>query len=115
MQRVQEEVQHALSSILLFEVDEPLFEKLTVTRVLVTKDLSMARVYYDTRGTMEERGEIQKALERLRFTVRRVLATKISIKKLPDLEFFYDETGEEISKVEALLAAIGSEKTDKKA
>ena len=106
LKRIQEQIQHAVSSILLLEVTDPLLSSVTVTRVLATKDLSTARVYYDTLGGEKERTAIQQGLIRARGFIRKQLAQRLRVKSVPELEFFYDETREEISRVEELFSKL---------
>ncbi len=106
IKRIQEEIQHAVSSILLLEVTDPLLRTVTVTRALVTKDLSLARIYYDAPGGDQEKIKVQEALLRARGFIRKQLAQRLRVKAMPELEFFYDETREEISRVEELFSKL---------
>lgn len=107
LKRIQEEIQHVVSALILFDMTDPEIKGVTVTRVLVTKDLGLARIYYETIATKkEEKSSIHKALNRARGFVRKQLASKLSIKMMPEIEFFYDETKEEVSRVEELFSKI---------
>lgn len=106
LERIQEELRQAVSNILLFEITDPLVKGVTVTRALVTKDLSLARVYYDLEAKGAERAAVQKGLDRARGFVRRQLASKVSFKTMPQIEFFFDETREEIDRVDELLSKL---------
>lgn len=106
IERIQEEVQHAVSSILLFEMTDPLIQGLTVTRVVVTKDVGTARVYYDTSVSKEKRPALQQALDRASGFVRRQLASKVTFKTVPEIQFFYDDTSEEVSRIEGLFSKL---------
>ena len=106
IERIQEEVQHLVSSVLLFEVTDPLLQRVTVTRVVVTKDVSTARIYYESAVPKSQRDELQEGLDRARGFVRRQLASRMSLKFVPEIQFFYDETTEEVSRVEGLLSKL---------
>ena len=107
IKRIQEEIQHAASSVFLFEMTDPLLQGLTITRVVVTKDVGTARIYYDTGADREKKREaVQEALDRARGFVRRQLASRLNLKSVPEIQFFYDETGEEVSRIEGLLSKI---------
>ena len=104
-ERLQEEIRQAVSSILLFEVTDPLLKGITLNRVLVTKDLGLARIYYEV-GKGSNRDIITKALEKARSFIRHQLAGRVNLRLIPAIEFFYDETSEEISRVEGLLKKL---------
>jgi ribosome-binding factor A len=106
LERLQEEVRHEVSSILLFEVTDPLVKGVTVTRVVVTKDLGIARIYYEAAGTAAEKQALQQGLDRAKGFIRRRLAPRLNLKAMPELEFFYDETKDEISRVDELFSKI---------
>jgi len=108
IKRVEEELQHAVSSIILFEMTDPDIKHVTVTRVMATKDMSLARIYYDIgiRTSLEEKRKICDALRRAQSFVRRQLASRMNFKKMPEIEFFYDETLEETTRVENLFSKL---------
>lgn len=106
IKRIQEEIQRAASSVLLFEMTDPTLKGITVTRVIVTKDVSTARLYYETAAPKAKREAIQQGLDRARGFVRRQLASKLNLKTVPEIQFFYDETSEEVSRIEGLLSKI---------
>lgn len=104
-ERLQEEIRHAVSSILLFEITDPSLKGITLNRVLVTKDLGLARIYYEAEKD-SNRETVAKALERAQGFIRRRLAGRVNLRLMPTIEFFYDETSEEISRVESLLKKL---------
>ncbi len=107
IKRIQEEIQHTASSVFLFEMTDPLLQGLTITRVVVTKDVGTARIYYESRAaSKKQREEIQQALDGARGFVRRQLASRLNFKTVPEVQFFYDETSEEVSRIEGLLSKI---------
>lgn len=109
-ERLQEEIRHLVSEILLYEVTDPLVHGVTVTRVLLTKDIGLARIYYNARGTAKERKSLQQGLERASSFVRRQVAPKLNLKIMPQIEFFYDETEDELSRVDLLFMDLNKSK-----
>ena len=121
--RLQEEIQHEVSSILLFEVTDPWVKGVTITHVMVTKDLGLARVYYEVPSLTsgEEKAspasekkikdslqKIQKGLNRAKGFFRKQLASRLSLRVIPEIEFFYDEQKDALARVDALFAKIGT-------
>lgn len=91
-------------TLLLLEMGNPLLAQISVTRVLLTKDLSSARIYYET--SEKDRAAVTAELNKLRGAVRKELAQRMRLRAVPKLEFFYDETNETISRVERLIDSL---------
>ena len=106
LQRLQEEVHREVSAILLFEVTDPLLRGLIITRALMTKDLSLARIYYEAPGSEKDRPLFQQGLERAKGFIRKQLSVRLPLKTIPKLEFFHDDLQEEISRVDELFSKI---------
>ena len=103
--RIQEEIKNSVRSFLLFEVEEVFVHRVTITKVIVTKDLSIARIYYQT-PELKQSKDIQEALNKLKGAVRKHLADTLSFKSLPKLEFFYDETEQELQRIDKLFSQL---------
>lgn len=104
IEKLQEEIRAVIGSLILFEVTDPLIQKIAITHVLVTKDVGLARIYYETNAPEAEKREIQESLTKAAGFFRRQLASKIRLRQVPQIHFFYDETSDEIQRVEGLFA-----------
>ncbi len=93
IKRVQEEYHHAVANILAYEIRDPRLEFASVTRVKISNDLREAVVYYsllnDDADAVEQARE---ALESARGYIKRLLASHIELKRLPDPRFVLDTT-----------------------
>ena len=76
---------------------------MTVSRVKVTPDLSLARVYWTILGDDDERKKTTKALQRAASFVRRVLAGRVTLRRVPEVVFQYDEGLAAHQRVEEIL------------
>lgn len=108
VKRIEEEIRHHVSSLLIFEMTDPDLKGVTVTRAMVTKDLSLARIYYNlaVNTPKETRARVELALRRSCGYVRRQLAGHLDMRIVPKIEFFYDETEEEAARVERLFSKL---------
>ncbi len=88
------------------EVHDPGIGFLTITRVLVSPDLQLARVYYTTLGSEQERQATAKALHRASAFLRRQVGQRLRLRRVPVLEFFFDKSVENQERVERLLHEI---------
>lgn len=105
-EKVADAIRCELSSILLFEVQDARLSGMTLTRVMMTKDLSVARVYFEKEGTSGDKDEVLEVLKEMKSLLRRHLAHKVKLKFIPDLEFFYDETGDLVKRIEHLMEGV---------
>ncbi len=109
IERVAEQIREEVSQILATEVADPGVGLVTVTRVKVTPDLSLARVYWTIMGTMAERKETQKALARAAAYVRHLLSTRVNLRHSPEVVFTYDQSVAAQDRVEQILQELKQE------
>src|ERR687895_387532 len=107
--RVGEQIREELSELLTREVKDPGIGLITVTHVKVSADLQVARAYWTTMGDEKSRKETAKALERATPFLRRQIAGRLRLKRVPELAFQFDETIERQERIEALLQQIHAE------
>lgn len=99
-----------ITQLLAREVHDPGIGFLTVTHVKVTPDLQVARVYYTTLGDVKARRDSQRALQRASPFLRRHIARRLRLKRVPELEFFFDEAVERGDRVEQILQEISAQR-----
>ena len=76
---------------------------LTIASVEVSRDLSVAKVYFSLFDP-EERQETQDALGRASGFLRRQLARQMNTRSVPQLRFHYDDSAERGAHMSALIA-----------
>jgi ribosome-binding factor A len=110
--RVGDQIRVEISDLLAREVHDPGIGFLTVTDVKVTPDLQQARVYYTTMGDDKARRESRRALERATPFLRRQLGRRLRLRRIPELQFFFDESIERQDRIERILQEIQAERTE---
>jgi len=113
--RVGEQIRNDIAELLTFHVRDPGIGFITITQVKVTPDLQQARVYYTTLGDEKARRETQRGLERARPMMRRCLAQRMRLKRVPELQFFFDEAIERQDRIERILLELQSERAERDA
>ena len=110
-ERVGELFREELSDILLREVHDPRLSPLiSFTRVWVSPDLSLARVYFSVLGSDEDRKQTLAALTAASGYLRRLLSQRVkNIRRMPDLSFHIDESMEQAAHIMDLLTDISHE------
>lgn len=102
-ERVAEAIREAIAGILATEVKDPRVGFVTVTRVELTSDLEMARVFVGVLADEAGRKETMKALGKAVGFVRRALGRRVQMRLLPDLVFEYDKGLDAAERVARLL------------
>lgn len=128
MQRVADQIQRELASLIQMEVSDPRVGMVSVTAVSVSRDLAHAKVYVTVlnsltddpelnSSTLSEPGELDKlevqenidALNKAAGYLRSLLAKRLSTRSVPKLRFYYDgsiERGQQLSSlIDSALAA----------
>jgi len=107
--RVAEQIRIELTQLLAREVHDPGIGFITLTKVTVTPDLQLARVYYTSLGDEKAQKETGKALHRASPFLRRQVAQRIRLRRVPELEFFYDKSVAQYDRVEQILQELKAE------
>ena len=90
-ERVAKIIERELSTILLMEAKNNLLKYVSITKVVATKDLSLATVWFTIRGDESEKKATIEALESAKGFLRSELARRVKARKMPELIFKYDE------------------------
>ena len=106
--RVADQLRAEIADLVARELHDPGIGFLTITHVKVTPDLQTARVYYTTLGDPKARRETARALERATPFLRRHIGRRLRVKRVPELEFFFDETVERGDRIERILQEISA-------
>jgi ribosome-binding factor A len=108
--RVGEQIRDELSSLLgRGVVHDPGIGFITLTRVKVSADLQMARVFYTSLGDAAARRETAKALVRATPFLRRQIARVLSLRRVPELDFKFDESIAHQDRIEQILRDLHEE------
>jgi ribosome-binding factor A len=113
--RVAEQVRQALGELLAREVHDPGVGFVTLTRVKVSPDLQLARVYYTLMGDERARADSQRALERVTPFLRRQLGGRLRLRRVPELRFIFDQSVEHQDRIERILLDLQAEREARKA
>jgi len=105
--RVGEQIREELSEILSRgEVHDPGIGFITLTRVQVTADLQLARVFYTSLGDEKARKETARALDRANGFFRRQIGSRLRLRRVPELEFRFDQSIANQDRIEQILHEI---------
>jgi ribosome-binding factor A len=113
--RVGEEIRDALSSLLSRgAVHDPGIGFITLTRVQVSPDLQQARVFYTSLGDPKARQDTARALGRATPFLRRQIGSVLRLRRVPELDFRFDESIANQDRIEQILRDLHAEDDKKK-
>jgi len=104
-QRVGNEIRNILIGV-VDGIRDPRVGLATVTDVVLTPDLKLAKVYVSISGTDREKQEALRALEHACGYIRRELAVELLMRRIPDLQFYLDNTLEEGNRIDQILSEL---------
>ena len=107
--RVADQIRGELGDLLAREVHDPGLGFVTITRVQVSADLQPARVFYTALGDERARRNSERALHRAAPFLRRQIGSRLRLKRVPELQFLYDESIAGQDRIEQLLNEIHAE------
>ena len=114
--RVGEEIRDELSALLARgAVHDPGIGFITLTRVKVSADLQMARVFYTSLGDDKARRETAKALTRATPFLRRQIGSILRLRRVPELAFQFDQSIEQQDRIEQILRDLHQEEAQRSA
>jgi ribosome-binding factor A len=102
--RVGDQIRQELSEMLTRgDIHDPGIGFITLTRVTVTADLQLARIYYTTLGDEKARKETSKALDRATPYMRRQVGGRLRLRRVPEFEFRFDRSVEHQDRIEQII------------
>lgn len=104
--RVAERLRAELSDLLLRgRLRDPGAKNVLISDVKVTDDLSQARIYLRTLEEADSRRQdrVVAAFERAAGFLRKELAPKLKLRRVPELRFFWDDLIDRAMRIEAIL------------
>jgi ribosome-binding factor A len=104
--RVSSLIREGLSDILRKSIRDPRLAMATITKVKMSPDLKLARIYFTIHGGIEKSEIATKGFNSARGYIKRSLARKLKLRYMPELEFFYDDSFDYGSHIDQLLKRI---------
>jgi ribosome-binding factor A len=114
--RVGDQIREELSGMLARgEIHDRDVGFITLTRVKMSPDLQLARVYYTMMGDAAARLKTERALDRATPFVRRQIGHRVQLRRVPVIEFRFDESVAHQDRVEQILRDLKEEEAQRSA
>lgn len=111
--RIAEQIRRELSILVREQVKDPRVTDFSITEVIVSKDLSNAKIYYSPFSGHPDVDGLQAGLQSSAAFMRKALGKHLHMRSIPQLSFVYDDTEERSARMEALLAGNHSSDQNK--
>lgn len=108
-ERMALQIRRELAELIPREIKNPCVQEaalLTVTHVYVSDDFSFARVLISVLDRPAE--PVVSALNKAAGFLRGILGRRLCVRRVPELNFFVDDTEEKVSHIEDLLREVGA-------
>ena len=105
-EKVGDQVREEISQILLRELQDPRIGFVTITKVALSDDLRIAKVYYSVFGGEQEKEESYQGLESAKGYIKRELGRRVRLKYMPEITFIFDDSLEYGEHIEELLQGV---------
>ena len=114
-ERVQEAVRRVVSEVLQRELRDPRIAGfITITKVEVTSDLRLAKIFYSVLGDEKKKKLISKGLKSAKNFVKKHVGNELNLRYTPDIMFKVDKKLEYSARIDKVLYKIRKEEKDEK-
>ena len=105
--RVNKQILDILANILIKDFDFSNLGFISLTSVDVSPDFKSAKVYFSILEPKLSVDQIVIAINNKRKNIKMHMASKLLLKNIPDLLFYYDDSVDKQKKIESLLKKNG--------
>lgn len=112
IERVAAEIKKKIGQILQEELNDPRVGFVTITKVDLSRDLHLAKVYFSHLGPKKELRDTQVGLERSAGFIRKLLGQRLKIRYTPEIVFKLDRNIEYSVHIAEVLEKIKDKDKD---
>ena len=104
--RLGDSLLEVIAEVLRREIHDPRLQGLNLTAVKLSKDLRHAKVFFSLLPGSAAREEALAGLKRAGGFIRSRLGKRLSLRFVPAVEFFFDDSEEEARRIDVLLDKV---------
>lgn len=101
--RVGELIRQIIGETLIKTIKDPRIKTVVITEVKMSPDLKEAKVYFVLSGDKERIKQAKDGFEQAAGFLKRILGQELTLRYMPKLSFFYDNSLDYGSRIEELL------------
>lgn len=106
IEKVAEEIKHKMNTAMSRDIMDMSVGLLTVSRVIMSPDLKNSKIYFTLIGNKEPGDKIAEKLNFRKKHIRFLLGKQLTLKYIPDIHFYYDDTPEVADRIDKILKEI---------
>lgn len=105
--RIADLIKEEISNMLVMgEVNDPRIGFVTITKVVLSKDLRHAKVFFSSFNPTEVQTASLLGLQKASGYIKRILAKRLDLKHIPEITFKYDDSMEYASHINEILEGL---------
>ena len=113
-EKVADLIRKEISEMLLKSIKDPRIGFVTITRVIVSEDCRLAKVYFSVAGTGEEKERSLQGLSSAKGYIRKELGRRVRLRYTPEIVFKFDPSVEYAIHIEEVIRQLKKdEETDR--
>jgi ribosome-binding factor A len=109
LERVTQAFKKEISSIIHDELKDPRLGFVTLTKVELSRDFRLAKVFFSVLGKEEEYKNTQKALDSAAGFIKKLISARIRLRFAPEIIFRQDRSSEYSVRIEEILNQLKEE------
>lgn len=102
--RVAEQIRRELVVLIRDSVNDPRVKDFSISEVVVSKDLSTAKIYFTPYAQNTQVDELQDGLNSCSAFLRKELGKQMRLRVTPSLSFHYDDTLDRSARLNDILS-----------
>lgn len=111
-ERVGEQIHKEIAQLMMHGVKDPRVAPVTITGVEVSRDLSVAKVFFTVIDEENERKDAERGLRSVAPFLRRQLGQVMQMRFIPEIRFVYDKSIGYGLKIDNLLRQVQGDLKD---
>jgi len=113
IRRLEAAILQTVAPLVSTGLADPRLSLVTVTRIRLSRDLSVARVNWSVLGEAADRSRAAHALEHARGALTKAVAQRLQTRVTPRLEFHFDPSLEKAQRINEVLAQLERERAER--
>lgn len=102
--RIEAAIQRRAAHCLQHEISDPRGQFITIVRVELNSDLSVAKLFYSVLGSESERSKAENMLEHATGFIRKQVGRVLETRSIPELRFLADTTASDAEQMDDMIA-----------
>lgn len=110
-EKLVELIKRRITQIVLYKLKDPRLGFVTITKVDLSRDLKLCKVFYTVYGSQGESSRTSHALKDAQGFIQREVGKSLHTRTMPKIQFVEDESIEGVSRVHRILDTLKEERT----